>query len=71
VLLLYDKLMGDNKYHYREKTTMFLEYFSNFERIIINDGRYVRKIKSKITSTLVKEAFINKILFITANSIEI
>jgi len=63
--------MGDNKYHYREKTTMFLEYFSNFERIIINDGRYVRKIKSKITSTLVKEAFINKILFITANSIEI
>ena len=71
MLLLYDKLMGDNKYHYREKTTMFLEYFSNFERIIINDGRYVRKIKSKITSTLVKEAFINKILFITANSIEI
>jgi len=71
VLFLYDKLKGDTKYHYREKATRFLEYFSNFEITIIHDERYIRKIKSEITSTLVKEVFSNKKLLITANPFEI
>ena len=56
------------KYYYRQKTTKFLEYFSKFYRRIINEARYIHKIKSK--NILVKEAFSNMSLFISANSIE-
>jgi hypothetical protein len=32
---------NNTKYYYRQKTTRLLEYFSNFDRRIINDTRYI------------------------------
>jgi hypothetical protein len=69
VLFFYDKFKGNPTYFCSQKTNINGEYYISFDSTIINVGRYRRKIKSK--TTLVKEAFHNKKLFISAYSTEI
>jgi hypothetical protein len=68
-LFFYDKLKGDTINYYCQKTTRIGEYFSNFDKKIINDARYILKIKSK--TTLVIETFQCKKLVTSSNSTEI
>jgi len=69
LLFSYDKLEGDTTYYYWQKTTRAGEYFSKFDRMILNDAKYTRKIISK--NTLAKKKFQCKKLVTSANSTEI
>jgi hypothetical protein len=69
ILFSYDKLEGDTTYYYWQKTTRAGEYFSKFDRMILNDAKCTRKIISK--TTLAKGTFQCKKLVTSANSTEI